>query len=86
MNNKVTYAEALRIGREVFGFGIEPEVGDYSYTFVSGVFKLQLMKRCSVPGQVYCRLETFTHIVGQAVGYFYYDLQTLSMTPIRKED
>ena len=86
MKRNVSLSEAMRIGRAVFDIGLTPEVGDFSYTFVCGIFKLQIMKDCQASGQVYCRLEAFTGMIGKSLGYFYFCLDTSCMSPIRAED
>lgn len=86
MANYVDFETACKISRIVFGHGGNPVTTHYSFVIVSGSFRLQIIRECVVRNQVYCRLEIFSGMVGQLLGYFYYDMEFNRISSLHKED
>ena len=86
MPKTIDYVIACKIGRLLFGCGVAPVKTRYNFVIITGSFRLQIVRECTVTGQVYCRLELFSGIVGQELGYFYYDVENETISSLRKED
>lgn len=81
-DTEVTRIVANHIGRSFFGFGVAPNLYPSAYVFVSGKITLRVMREIIVPGQVHCRVE----VRDQGVGYFNFDMKTLEMSRLWKDD
>ena len=86
MTKRIDYGTACKIGRAVFGHGVAPVKTHYNFVILNGSFRLQIVRECVVPNQVYCRMEFFSGMIGQSLGYFYYDVLLGRISSLHKED
>ncbi len=74
---------AVEIARRFFG-GCVPtlEVTRNAYLLEIGSVRLRVMRSITVPGFVHCGVE----VLQKRVGYFNFDLKTLEISPLWKDD
>ena len=79
----VSRTVAIEIARRFFG-GCVPtlEILKGAYLLEIGSLRLRVMRNIIVPGSVHCGVE----VLGKRVGYFNFDLKTLEMSPLWKDD
>ena len=82
-DTEVSRTLAVEIGRCFFG-GCVPtlEVLKNAYLLEIGHVRLRVMRTIAVPGFIHCGVE----VLKKRVGYFNFDVNSLEMSPLWKDD